>query len=291
MSAFKKRCAKCAKSDCSLRACSKCHLVSYCDRDCQISDWPKHKASCRLNSNITVVFRRGGEATPGLDFIFDELTGLEQETAIATLIEQLKKKRRVDKESNDLFGVADYCLGLCCIYLKMKHYTEAKSQIDICARYVKKIDDMIVNDTIAQSNPELLQLRLSMDSKLLMAETPLLTMANKSEMQDVEQMQIGPDRREKTYAIVTKLLQEQNNCLKMGNLHQCLKIDLDCICILRAIDNKESGNLVKTRKLFANRMTHAESMISEHGQNLDQESVDAINDLKRALDMEKLLKL
>jgi len=289
MSAFKKRCAKCAKSDCSLRACSKCHIVYYCDRDCQISDWPKHKASCRLNSNNTVVFRRGGEATLGLDFIFDELTGLEQETAIAILIEQLKKQRRVDEESNDFFGVADHCLGLCCIYLKMKHYTEAKSQIDKCARYVKKIDDVIANDTIAQSNPDLLQLRISIDSKRLMAETPLLTMANKLEMQDVEQMPIGPDRRESTYAIVTKFLQEQNNCLKMADLHQCLMIDLQCICILRAIDNKESGNLVKTRKLFANRMTHAESMISEHGQKLDQESVDGFNNLKRALDMEKSL--
>ena len=292
MSASKKKCAKCAKSEGSLKACSNCHLVSYCTRDCQKSDWKKHTLSCRLNSDITFVFRKindqhGSEAETGMDFIFDTLTGAVQEAAIDTLIQYIKEQRRVDKHSNDFFGVADHCRGLCAIYLKMKHFTEAKSQIDKCAHYVKMIDQKIVNDPIARSNTHLLQLKASMDWNRLIAETPLLTMANESEMKDVEQMPIGPDRRDRTYAIVTKYFQEQNNCLKIANLHQCFKIDLHCIGILHAILNEESGNLVKTRKLLANRMTHAQSMISEHGPKLDKESVDALNFFQKMFDIQK----
>jgi len=296
MSASKKKCAKCAKSEGSLNACSNCHLVYYCSLGCQKSDWKKHKVSCRLKSNITVVFRdinehHGSEAKAGLDFIFDTLTGAVQKTAIDTLIGQIKEKRRVDYDSNDLFGVADHCRILCSIYLKMKHFTEAKSQIDKCAHYVKMIDEQIVNDPIARSNKHLLQLKVSMDWNRLNAETPLLTMANESGMKDVEQMPIGPDRRDSTYAIVEKFFQEQNNCLKIANLRQCFKIDLHCIGILHAILNEESGNLVKTRKLLTNRMTHAQSMISEHGPKLDKESVDALNFLQKMFDIQKSFKL
>jgi len=77
--------------------------------------------------------------------------------------------------------------------------------------------------------------------------------------------------------------------LKIASLQQGFKIDLQYIYILRAIDNKESGNLVKTRKLFANRMAHAESMILEHGPKLDQKSVDVVKNLEWILDVEKLL--
>jgi len=300
MSVSKKKCAKCAKSDGSLRACSNCHLVSYCGRACQLSDWPKHKVSCRLNSNITVVFNfvsdyhEGGlstmhTGTPRLDHIFDVLTGVEQETAIAELIERIKEQRRVCNDSNDFFGIAGHCLGLCSIYVKMKHFTEAEIEINRSTRYVKKIDVLIANDPIAQSNPDLKQLRQSIDWNRLMVETPLLTVANESEMHDVEQMPMGPERRERTYAVVKTLFQEQNNSLKIANLNQCFKIDLHCICIIHAIDNEESGNLVKTRKLFENRMAHAKSMISEHGQELDKESVDTFQNFQWGSDLLKAM--
>ena len=173
--------------------------------------------------------------------------------------------------------------------MKMKHFTGAQIEINRCVRYVKKIDELIVNNLIALSSPDFKQLRVSMDWNRLMVETPLLTMANESEMHDVELMPMGLERRKSTYAVYKKLLQEQSNCLKIASLQQGFKIDLHYIYILRAIDNKESGNLVKTRKLFANRMAHAESMILEHGPKLDQKSVDVVKNLEWILDVEKLL--
>lgn len=45
MSPAPPQCAKCTKVGTS--ACSGCHLVHYCGRDCQRSDWASHKKWCR----------------------------------------------------------------------------------------------------------------------------------------------------------------------------------------------------------------------------------------------------
>jgi len=227
--------------------------------------------------------------TPDLDYIFDVLTGDEREAAIAMLIERVKENRRVSNESNDFFGIADNCLALCCIYTKMKHLTDAEIEIGRCVRYVEKIDEIIANDPIAQNKPELKQLKVTMEWNRLVVGNALLTVSNESEMRDVEEMPMGPERRESTYAVVEKLMQEQTNCLKIGNLHQCLKVEIHCISILRGIDNEEAGGVAKTRELFEKHMIQAESMILEYGPQLDQESVEAIKNLKWIWDMQKSL--
>jgi len=305
MSVLKKSCAKCGKSEDNLSACAKCHLVSYCSRECQRSDWPKHKVSCKLDTTATIVSTSGSqhhgvpvtddeeEATrtviQQLEYIFDVLTGVEKETAIRGLIEVTKEQRREHRRAKNFFGVAENCLTLCSIYVKLKHFTEAESAINRCVRYVGKVDDMIQDDPVARSNPDLESLRLSMQWNRLVVDTLLLTAANESEMYDVEQMPMGSERCERTYAVVGKLLREQTNCLKIGNLHQCFKIDVHCICIVHAIDNAESGSRDKTRRLLANRMAHAESMILNHGPELDQISVDRVRNFKMMLDMQNLM--
>jgi len=52
-------CAKCGKESKDLRRCTRCLLVAYCNRDCQVSHWKEHKticidvASAVLNENTT----------------------------------------------------------------------------------------------------------------------------------------------------------------------------------------------------------------------------------------------
>ena len=40
-------CASCGKEGDSLKTCKACHMVKYCNRDCQISHRPKHKMACK----------------------------------------------------------------------------------------------------------------------------------------------------------------------------------------------------------------------------------------------------
>ena len=40
-------CASCSKEGDSLKTCTACHMVKYCNRDCQISHRPKHKKACK----------------------------------------------------------------------------------------------------------------------------------------------------------------------------------------------------------------------------------------------------
>ena len=42
------KCAACGKEGGdSLKACTACHMVKYCNRDCQLSHRPQHKKECK----------------------------------------------------------------------------------------------------------------------------------------------------------------------------------------------------------------------------------------------------
>ena len=54
-------CAACGKAGDNLKACTACHLVKYCNRECQISHRPKHKKECRKRA--AELRRTGGSNT------------------------------------------------------------------------------------------------------------------------------------------------------------------------------------------------------------------------------------
>jgi MYND finger len=37
----------------NLKACSKCKVVCYCSRKCQVADWPDHKKQCKEMANLS----------------------------------------------------------------------------------------------------------------------------------------------------------------------------------------------------------------------------------------------
>ena len=43
------------------KKCAKCHSVSYCGRECQVADWPRHKRLC-----LPVMVKEMGEKGRGL---------------------------------------------------------------------------------------------------------------------------------------------------------------------------------------------------------------------------------
>ena len=55
-------CAACGKASDDLKDCTACHLVKYCNRECQIAHRPKHKKECRKRS--AELKHSGGDNTP-----------------------------------------------------------------------------------------------------------------------------------------------------------------------------------------------------------------------------------
>ena len=62
-------CAACGKSGDNLKACTACHLVKYCNRDCQILHRPKHKKECRKRAA-----ELGGDDTTSADRIVNDIS-------------------------------------------------------------------------------------------------------------------------------------------------------------------------------------------------------------------------
>ena len=58
----KRLCPTCKSDGCRLK-CTKCKAVAYCDRECQIADWPKHKVICREFQHVINVYKSMAEET------------------------------------------------------------------------------------------------------------------------------------------------------------------------------------------------------------------------------------
>ena len=65
-------CVACGKAGDNLKACTACHLVKYCNRNCQIAHRPKHKKQCRqhaaeLARNNNTLYDSNNMTTEGSD--------------------------------------------------------------------------------------------------------------------------------------------------------------------------------------------------------------------------------
>ncbi|EIW52467.1 ankyrin [Trametes versicolor FP-101664 SS1] len=53
-----KACSMCAKTDVELKFCAKCGSIRYCSKECQKTDWPRHKLDCvGFNAETTVTLK------------------------------------------------------------------------------------------------------------------------------------------------------------------------------------------------------------------------------------------
>ncbi len=57
---MRKVCPHCENEDQFYKKCSKCKSVSYCNRACQVADWPKHKKICKIYQHVlnTLLFMK-----------------------------------------------------------------------------------------------------------------------------------------------------------------------------------------------------------------------------------------
>ena len=57
----KRECGYCGKVSDSLKHCARCTKVSYCDRNCQQADWPRHRRVCKELERTEKTWKNLGE--------------------------------------------------------------------------------------------------------------------------------------------------------------------------------------------------------------------------------------
>ena len=96
------RCVRCDQDGDTIKKCAKCHSVSYCRRECQVADWPRHKRPC-----LPVMVKEMGEKGRGVvasrDFKVGDLIFNDKLVVSSTINPEFTMLQKVHKTSMHKF--------------------------------------------------------------------------------------------------------------------------------------------------------------------------------------------
>ena len=278
MSITSQECAMCSKTGCNLFGCSKCRRVQYCGRECQKKDWPVHRQSCRiLESNTMLLSVNAGtvnESTSdmigNLNDIFNITCTERRNNAIAELILSMKKPRNSYITEKDFFGAAQTSLMLGIIDVKRNFFTDAHTRMKQCSEHMEKMYDA---GAVIPDQENVTVLTKALNWNVMVAETALLKTSNDVTIEKIKIMAMGIERRDMTHKVISSLLKEQEMRMKQLMWSECLLIDMVCTGLAYEVTSTEI-NPATTQNITQERMQHAETLISEHGEEMGEECME-----------------
>jgi len=108
---------------------------------------------------------------------------------------------------------------------------------------------------------------------VMVAETALLKTSNDVTIEKIKIMAMGIERRDMTHKVISSLLKEQEMRMKQLMWSECLLIDMVCTGLAYEVTSTEI-NPATTQNITQERMQHAETLISEHGEEMGEECME-----------------
>ncbi len=71
-----RRCFACFRPSDKLLKCGSCHVISYCNKDCQVKDWRSHKSECKFMPNLVEHFQDDTDSIDDVLLLCRTLMGL-----------------------------------------------------------------------------------------------------------------------------------------------------------------------------------------------------------------------
>jgi len=248
-----RKCAWCEATHLPLSCCAKCHLVSYCGRDCQKAHWKHgHRASCS-KTDVQTTFRVAGAREGILRkvlgdsspenislHLFRKMTKAAQEQTIVKFTEATRSTRKYKMSDVSLrWAAASTTARLAMMCMVLDDWDGADRRLRAFFRLVKRVEELEPSE--AQRDEwdfdsyvtTMTQNRSVVEEILLEAEI----FVTRKRVWDLEP---GRNKSEQTYAFLERVIFSQALYAKLGpdyiEMNVSCRIRLICTCVAFLVD-------------------------------------------------------
>jgi len=248
-------CGWCQATDKTLLRCSKCCLVVYCGRECQIKHWKKeHKKSCsKTETTITfniaerkagTTYEEVGDSSPeNISMVlFLKMTTEQQEEAVIKFAQATRSIRKYTEEMKDVslrWAAVSATARLVMMYMNIKDWGAADERLHAFFRLVKRLEE--VEPSQAQRDKWGLDSYVTtMTKNHCVVEEILLQAEIFTSCKRVSQLEPGKNKSEKTYVFIQNIIRSQEGYAKLGpdyiEMNVSCRIKQIFMCVISLMD-------------------------------------------------------
>jgi len=233
---------------------------------------------------LSVTAVTGSESTSDMINNLNDIFGIScpdiRKTAVLALIGSMKSLRNSYITEKNFFGAAQASLMLGIIEIKRNFFTDAHNRMKQCGKFMKQ---MYSEGAVIPDAENVTILTKALDWNTMVAETALLKSSNNSSVEKIKAMPMGAQRRDMTHTLILNFLKEQEIRMKQLMWNECLLIDMVCIGLAHDV-HSTAADCAKAGHIQKERLKHAETLVSEHGEEMSEENMVLFESLQKIRD-------
>lgn len=254
-------CASPVADGCTLKVCSKCHSVHYCNEVCQRKHWKNgHRDNC-----APTFFKSNVEATDGgvPEHIFRPMSDAQRDAITVEFRRTSKAVRNAkNKDAAACWDAVECVVTLAVLYKLRNKWAVAIRFMDDFNRFIELYKQLVPEGGVEWIRVDASSHISCMGKNRRLVEAVLLSFKNASAVSGLACLAIGRERSERTYVLLEELVHEQTvwstiDCTE--NIDRIIRIDITCLSLVAGMTTHEDAGAILQRniQLSKERIQHA----------------------------------